>query len=169
MTSRSAPSPYGRRTTLRALARGAGAVIAGAAIFGWCTADTRTQFMVQATVLPVARFTRLTAPSALEVTPADAARGYVEVSQPTLVSVASNTGGFVLDVHTIVPVLAGISVYGLSGSVTLAGEGGSIVERSRPPGTADLDLTYRLALNPGTVAGRYTWPLQLAVRPLIGR
>ena len=151
---------------MRAFARGAGPVIAGVAIFGWCTADTRTQFIVQATVLPVARFIRLTAPATLEVTPTDAARGYVDVTQPTVLSVASNTGGFVLDVHTIVPVLSAISVYGLSGSATLAGEGGSIVERSRLPGTADLDLTYRLALNPGTAAGRYTWPLQLAVRPL---
>jgi len=145
-----------------------GAVLAGIAMFGWCTADTRTQFMVQATVLPVARFTRLISPIVLDVTSTDVARGYVEVTQPTRVSVASNASGFVLDVHTIVPVLSGISVYGVSGSATLTGEGGSIVERNRVPGTADLELTFRLVLAPGTEAGRYAWPLQLAVRPLVG-
>ena len=51
-------------------------------------------------------------------------------------------------------------------SVTLAGEGGSIVARDPPAGVSDLDLTFHLVLSPGTPPGRYPWPLHLAVRPL---
>ena len=144
-------------------------IVAGVACIaavGLSMAASRTQFLVSATVLPATQFTRLAAPEALLVTATDAARGYVDVVQPTRLSVRSNTAGFVLDVHTVVPVLAGIAVYGLRGSVTLAGEGGSIVARDPPAGVSDLDLTFHLVLSPGTPPGRYPWPLHLAVRPL---
>ena len=152
-----------------AAARGAFATVVCTAAFGVHAAETRTQMLVQATVLPVASFTRVQAPLALEVTARDAARGYVDVAEPTRLSVRSNGPGFVLDVHTLVPVLTAIDVYGLRGSVTLGGEGGSIVERERPAGTSDLNVRFHLVLVPGTPPGRYVWPLHLAVRPLPGR
>ena len=146
--------------------RGVLAAVFALTAIGLCAADTRTQLLVTATVQPTARFTRLLVPQSLEVTADDAARGFIDVPEPTRLSVSSNSNGFVLDVHSVVPMLAGMNVYGLGGAVTLVGEGGSIVERSRPAGTSDLDLTFRLVLARGTPPGRYPWPLQLGVRPL---
>lgn len=141
-------------------------LLSGIAIGSLCGADTRSVLPVSATVLPYARLTDVAVPATMAVSAGDVARGYVEVVEPTKLAVAHNTAGYVLEVHSLLPIASRIEVYGLPEQVRLEGTGGSIEHRSPPSIDERVALTYRLVLTPDTRAGDYPWPLHLSVRPL---
>ena len=133
------------------------------------TADSHTQFVVGATVRPVARMETLAAPSSFSVSNADLQRGYVAVPQPVRLRVYSNSrAGFALDVRNLARDMPAVAVSGLGQDVEVSGEGGLIVQRWQEPQTVALELHFRFALPGGFAPGEYPWPLLLRVQPLAG-
>jgi hypothetical protein len=129
--------------------------------------DVHTEFSVSVTVRPVANIEHQSAPAALQISAADARRGFIEVTQPTLFTVRSNSpNGFALEVLTVAPMLSSMVVEGLNSDQPLGAEGGTIVQRWQKPQSVNLALKFKFALAPGLPAGRYPWPVRLAVRPL---
>jgi hypothetical protein len=129
--------------------------------------DARVSFTVSATVNPVARIETQSAPAELTVTAADLRRGYIDVVQPTALTIRSNSAsGYAIDLITVTPVLTSMIVHGLDTEFSLGPDGGTVVQRWQNPHLVNLSLQFRLVLAPGLAAGRYPWPMRVAVRPL---
>ncbi len=129
--------------------------------------DARTVLSVSATVTAVTRLEWRAAPAALVVSPADAARGAVDVADPTAFVVHTNSrAGVALDIAEIAPVLAGVEIYGLGTPQRLGADGGSLALPWRGATQMAVTLTYHMDLVPGLPAGRYPWPLRVTARPL---
>ena len=155
----------GSNTARLALLIAAGVGAAGAK-------ESRTEFAVTATVRAVAHMELESAPAALQISEVDIQRGFVDVLQATQFTVRSNSpSGFALEVLTLSPaltspVLTSMTVAGLESEQSLGAQGGTIVERWQKPQAVKLSLKFRFTLAPGVRAGRYEWPVRLAVRPL---
>jgi hypothetical protein len=130
-------------------------------------AETRSLITVAITVPEVARLEVNSKAFALQVSAQDLERGYVDVLEPTNLTVFSNARtGFALDVLPLSPLVQSIEVRGMGKAVELGAEGGSIVQRWERPQLTRLFLTFRLGLNKSIGPGIYPWPLHLAVQPL---
>ncbi|MGA2707104.1 MAG: hypothetical protein ACLQJ0_20205 [Steroidobacteraceae bacterium] len=142
-----------------------GFVMAG---FAAATAkDTRTSFSVGITVNAVANIERQSAPTELQLSTQDLRRGYIDVLQPTMLVIRSNSAnGYALDVTTVAPIVAAMLIHGFDADLRLGQDGGTIIQRWQQPHPVSLSLRFRLSLAPGLVAGRYPWPMRIAVRPL---
>jgi hypothetical protein len=129
--------------------------------------DARSDFSVSVVVRPVANIELSSVPTGLDISAADLRRGYIEVLQPTQLTVRSNSpNGYALEVLTVAPVLSSMIVEGLNSDVALGWEGGTIVQRWQKPQVLNLSLKFRFELVPGLSVGNYPWPVRLAVRPL---
>jgi hypothetical protein len=143
------------------------ALVVAASVTAAGARDVHSDFSVSVTVRAVANLEIKSAPVGLEISNADLQRGYIDVLQPTQLTVRSNSpSGFALDVLTVAPVLSAIRVAGLNSDLTLGAEGGTIVQRWQKPQTMDLSLKFRFTLAPGLRVGEYPWPVRFAVRPL---
>ncbi len=127
---------------------------------------------VSVTVEPHAALAIHSQPAALTLGAIDIERGYVDVATPTEIEVQSNSReGYVLSIVSGLPGVTGLEILGLGsplGSpVTLAGAGGSIIERwSSDTRRAAVTLRFRLALSPALTPGTYPWPLRLSATAL---
>ena len=122
---------------------------------------------VSVIVQPVARIEHESVPNGLQISAADLQRGFIDVMQPTQLTVRSNSpNGFELDVLTVSPMLSSMIIEGLDSESALGAEGGTIVQRWQKAQSVNLSLKFRFALAPGLAAGNYPWPVRLAVRPL---
>jgi hypothetical protein len=129
--------------------------------------ETHATLTIAVTVPPVSRLQVVSQATTVEITALDLQRGYVELSEPTLLNVYSNAhDGFALEVLPMSPVIRAIAVRGLGSEADLGPEGGRIIERWQHPQATSLSLTFRLALAPGAVPGIYPWPLHLAIGPV---
>jgi hypothetical protein len=129
--------------------------------------DLHVDFAVSATVRAVANLELQSEPSSVQISDADLRRGFVDVLQPTRLTVRSNSAsGYVLEIMTLTPMAASMIVAGLNSDLSLGAEGGTIVQRWQKPQAVDLSLKFRFMLAPGLSAGSYPWPVRLAVRPL---
>ena len=144
------------------------ALVVAASVTAAGARDVHSDLSVSITVRAVANMQIKSAPPGLNVSSADLQRGFIDVTQPTELTVHSNSpNGFALDVLTIAsPLVSSMVVEGLNSDLALGAEGGTIVQRWTHPQSVNLSLTFRLALAPGLVPGNYPWPLRLAVRPL---
>ena len=125
------------------------------------------EFTVLATVRAVARIDAGTPHPSIEVSPADVARGYLDVGEPWNLNVESNDpGGVRLQVLAMAPMFRTIEVTGLGAEVNLGPAGGDVVLRWHDRRNAQLALRFRFLLAPGVQPGRYPWPLQVVARPL---
>ena len=150
----------GLRTARIALIVAAGVTAAGAR-------DVHSDFAVSVTVRPVANIEIQSTPSGLDLSAADLQRGYIDVAQPTQLTIHSNSAsGFALDVSTVAPMLTSMAIEGLNSELTLGADGGTIVQRWQRPQALNLSLKFRFGLAPGLAAGKYPWPVRLSVRPL---
>jgi len=128
---------------------------------------SRAEMLVGATVLARAFIADEANPPVLEVTPADVARGYVELKRATRLTIANTSPyGYALDVWPTAPVFREVRIEGLGAQVRLGDEGGEIVTRNVRGPALPLVLDYRFALAPGLQPGLYPWPLRFQVRPL---
>jgi len=76
--------------------------------------DTRTSFSVGITVNAVANIERQSAPTELQLSTQDLRRGYIDVLQPTMLVIRSNSAnGYALDVTTVAPIVAAMLIHGL--------------------------------------------------------
>jgi hypothetical protein len=128
----------------------------------------RAEFAVGATVLARAAITEEASPAGLEVTPADVARGYVDVRRATHLTIANTSPyGYALDVWPAAPVFREVEILGFGADVRLGNDGGAIVARRARGASLPLLLDFRFTLAPGLAPGRYPWPLRFQVRPLL--
>ncbi|HEY0801181.1 MAG TPA: hypothetical protein VGD54_10070 [Steroidobacteraceae bacterium] len=142
-------------------------VIVAASVTAAGAKDVHSALSVSATVRAVANIELQSVPTGLAISSADLRRGFVDVTQPTQVTVRSNSpNGFALEVLTVAPVLSSMIVEGLNSDLELGAEGGTVVQRWQKPQIVNLSLKFKFALAPGLVAGNYPWPVRLAVRPL---
>ena len=143
------------------------ALIAAASVTAAGARDTHSGFAVSATVRAVANIELRSAPTDLEISGADLRRGFIDVVQPTQLTVRSNSpAGFALEVLTVAPMLSSMNIQGLNSDLALGADGGTIVQRWQKPEVINLSLKFRFTLAPGLVAGNYPWPVRLAVHPL---
>jgi hypothetical protein len=143
------------------------ALIVAASVTAAGARDTHSDFAVSATVRAVANIELRSAPTELEISGADLKRGFIEVVQPTQLTVRSNSpSGFALEVLTVAPMVSSMNIQGLNSDLALGADGGTIVQRWQRPAVTNLSLRFRFTLAPGLVAGSYPWPVRLAVRPL---
>lgn len=133
------------------------ALVAGTAVH----AETRqAQFQVRVTVAPRITLAAVEAPAPLDVTPADIARGYVDVSARYRVE-SNSRRGWLLQLTPRTGLADRVEVQGFASPVVVGDEG---VELYRPPvgGGEELALDYRVVLKPGARPGRYAPPLHLS-------
>ena len=143
------------------------ALIVAASVTAAGARDVHSDFAVSVTVRPVANIEIQSAPSGLDLSAADLQRGYIDVAQPTQLTIHSNSAsGFALDVLTVAPMLSSMAIEGLNSDLTLGADGGTIVQRWQRPQALNLSLKFRFGLAPGLAAGKYPWPVRLSVRPL---
>jgi hypothetical protein len=143
------------------------ALIVAASVTAAGARDVHSDFAVSVIVRPVANIELRSAPTGLDISAADLRRGYIEVMQPTQVTVRSNSpNGYALEVLTIAPVLSSMTVEGLNSDLALGADGGTIVQRWQKPQAVNLSLKFRFELAPGLSVGTYPWPVRLSVRPL---
>jgi hypothetical protein len=126
------------------------------------------RFTVGAFVRPVATLNVRTTPPAIDVSPSDVARGYVDVANPTQIDVQSNSNnGYVLNVLPRTNLFSQVQLRGLDSRVELGADGGSVVQRwNQNERRKSLSLTYRFVLQQDVQPGSYPWPLQFGVMPL---
>ncbi len=143
------------------------ALIVAASVTAAGARDVRSDLNVSVTVRAIAKIDVQSAPADLAISDADLQRGFIDVVQPTNLTVRSNSpSGFALEVLTVAPLLSAMRVVGLDSELMLGAEGGTIVQRWRKPQIVDLSLKFRFTLAPGLRAGDYPWPVRFAVRPL---
>lgn len=131
------------------------------------SAKTDGVLAVSAQVLPRTTLQVRSVPLDLLISARDVRQAYVDVHEPTRVDVSNNSPqGYELLVTPNMPGLTGVIVRGAGAEVSLGGEGGAIPERGRVGVHMALALRYRFLLGPRIEAGRYSWPVQLTVRPL---
>jgi hypothetical protein len=144
------------------------ALVVAASVTAAGARDVHSDFSVSVMVRAVANLEIQSAPAGLDISNADLQRGFIDVDQPTQLTVRSNSpSGFALDVLTVAaPMVSSMVVEGLNSNLTLGAEGGTIVQRWQHPQAMNLSLKFRFALTPGLPPGNYPWPLRLTVRPL---
>lgn len=146
--------------------RGRWLLLAGT-LAGLCSADGHAPLPVSAFVMPTARIESLDAPAAIDIGPAQLARGAAEPAADLHLHVWSNSrGGYALDVLPAASWLAAVELDPHDGAVSMGPEGGTLVRRWNGQAAQDLALHVRFRIASGVPAGRYAWPLLLAVRPL---
>lgn len=122
---------------------------------------------VSAAVLPRTAILSASMPASLDISASDVARGFVEVSGSSQILVTNNSPeGFELEVLTGASVFSSVAVQGLGAEATVDANGGEIFLPSRRGAAIPLVLSYRFQLTPGTLPGRYPWPLQFNVHPI---
>jgi hypothetical protein len=163
------PNPT-RRSVTRSKPRLAARFAFGFLIAGFAAAtakDARTSFSVGITVNAIAEIEHVSAPADLQLSTDDLARGYVDVPQPTALVIRSNSAsGYALEVTTVAPIVVAMVIRGFDSDLRLGQDGGMIIQRWQQPHPVSLSLHFRLKLAPGLTAGRYPWPMRIAVRPL---
>jgi len=141
------------------------------ALAGGCSAlsaaETHAQLAISAVIPAQARLEQLSVPLSVTVSAADRLRGYLDVADPVLLQVTSNSrAGFQLQLATLLPLCRAIAIRGLGSDVLLPADGGTIVQRWQHPQSLALSLNFRLLLASDVRPGRYDWPLRLTVLPL---
>lgn len=130
---------------------------------------SEAKLTVTATVLKRASLKILTQPSAVTVTAADIARGYVDLPVPAQVAIESNSAsGYMLDFAYQAGFARQILVQGLSSEVQLGPGGGAVLQPASGSGVTrtTLALGFRFVLSELAQQGVYSWPMQLSVTPL---
>ena len=130
---------------------------------------THSAFAVSVIVMPRTAILAASMPDALEVSARDVERGFVEVTRESPIVVTNNSpGGFELDVWPVGSIFSAVTVYGIGADVSIGADGGSIFLRGRHGAAIPMRLNFRFRLPPGTLPGRYPWPLQFGIQPIIG-
>jgi hypothetical protein len=127
----------------------------------------QTRLTVSATILKRASLKVLAQPSAVEVTAADIARGFVDVPTAATIAIRSNSqAGFQFEFASVGEFVRGLEVRGLGGNVQLGPEGGFVHQVAGPAIETILNLGIRFDLTADARAGVYAWPLRMAVTPM---
>jgi hypothetical protein len=159
---------YPKKIVSRAAQLAAGAALALGLLGVPLTAAAadEAKLTVTATVLKRASLKVLAQPTAVVVTAADIARGYVDVAAPAHVAVQSNTPGYLLDFASVGDFMRQIVVRGLGADVQLSPAGGLVTQTAPGNVKTTLALGFRFVLSETAQPGAYPWPMRLAAQPL---
>jgi hypothetical protein len=126
--------------------------------------DVRAAFVVSAVVPARASLEAVAQPAVLSVSEDDIARGYLEVAAVYRVR-NNDPAGYMVRLAPRAGLTSMIEVSGLATDVVMRED---VVEVTQPAAleARDLDLRFRLALDPGAIAGVYPMPLQVSVATL---
>ncbi len=105
-------------------------------------------------------------PASVDVTPADVARGYVDVTQAVTFRVRSNaSSGYAMQFQPVgYPFQSAMVSWG--NSLVTVGNDAAWLTQPYQPGTTSGTLSVRLMLGPGTQPGTYAWPVSFAAQSL---
>ena len=137
------------------------ALVAGSGAY----AETRqAQFLVRVTVPPHATIEPIEQPANLQLSATDVARGYKDVTARYLVD-SNSRRGFLLRLTQRIGLTQHVEVDGLAAPLVLREE---TVEVYHPHASEplDLELDYRLVLEPDAQPGNYELPVHLSATPL---
>ena len=146
--------------------RSLGAVLLLALVAGTgAHADSRqAQFFVRTTVPARATLAAVEQPTHLNVSEADLARGYMDVSARYVVE--SNTrDGLLLRLSPRIGITRHVEVRGLSATLVVQGDEVEVY-RARTSEAEHLELDYRFVLAPDVEPGTYELPIYVAATPL---
>lgn len=132
-------------------------------------AASETKLTVSAMVSKHASLQVLAQPASVVITPADIARGYVDVLSPAQVTVQSNTqDGYLLMFENQGEFFRETLVKGLDSDVQVSAGGGGVAQRSLGVGMRKnlLNLGFRFVLSDSARQGVYAWPMRLSVSAL---
>ena len=124
---------------------------------------------VTATIAKHASLKVLAQPSAVVVTSADVARGYVDVPAPAHLAIRSNSqSGYLLEFASEGDFMRQILVKGLASDVQLSPAGGTIMQSSTGAGVTNttVALGFRFLLADSTKQGTYPWPMRVSITAL---
>ncbi len=132
-------------------------------------ADGTAQVGVGATVLKHVSLRVLQLPDTIQITEADIARGYVDVSTPSRLEIRSNsTAGFMLSIDSQADFARGTEVRGSGDTAALGRFGGVLSVKGGDAGgmhTTPVELSFRVLLSNEARPGQHAWPLQISVMP----
>lgn len=126
--------------------------------------DVRANLVVSAAVPARASIEAVTLPAQLSVSDEDLARGYVDVAAVYRVR-NNDPAGYLLRLAPRAGLTSKIEVSGLASDVVMTEE---VVEVMQPAAleALDLNLRFRLTLDPGATSGVYPMPMQVSVATL---
>jgi len=139
-------------------------ILALAAAAPAMASQARASFTVSVVVPARVTLTALDEPSALEVSAADVERGYAEVARTYRVS-HNDRRGYLLSFSPRHGLTREIEVQGLATVLVMGDEPVELVQPG-PPGSHQLALAFRFALDPAVVPGRYPLPVLVSAQPL---
>lgn len=102
----------------------------------------------------------------LTITPADVARGYVEVSAASRFTVSTNNPtGYILDFQPRSDIFRSVAIYDPAVNAEIGAGGGRVIQSGAGRGVArmQVELNYRFYLAESAQAGTYFWPLLVSV------
>lgn len=126
------------------------------------------QIVVGARVAPHVRWEVRDEPVRLEITPADIARGFIEVPVARLQVQTNDEAGFIVATAVSGDQFASGALMGLDEPIAIGAGGGFLHLPFRGTSVMDAELRWRLPLSERSKAGSYPWPLRVTVHP-IGR
>jgi hypothetical protein len=130
-----------------------------------------TRLTISATIAKVVRVQVKGQPASFTVSPQDIVRGYVDIEQPSVLEVKTNSAeGVALEFHGM-DIAADIQAVQVTGGATnfqMPASGGVMLLQGgwHPTVERSLQLRYRLILGRSTQAGLYTWPMSIGVSAL---
>lgn len=143
---------------------GAAAALLSALALGFSSAfaaepGRSLEVRIAARVLSYVKITSRLDPAFLEVTPSDAARGYVDIDNATSLAAVTNAiGGYMVTAIGAPGLIANVAM-----RIDGVGSGERVHVASRPFVNSPLRVGYRLHLEAGVAAGRYPWPVALSL------
>ena len=124
-----------------------------------------TSMQVSVTVLARALVTVDSQPASIEVTESDIERGYVDVAEPIVVRVRTNSRrGYLLSLANASDVFSAVEVSFADTSMRTSHE--SWIQRPYVPGGEALSLKTRLFLSRNTPPGTHALPIALSATPI---
>lgn len=128
-------------------------------------ASTSASMNVSAVVLARAVVNVVQQPAQVVVTADDIKRGYVDIAEPFVVKVRTNSRrGYQLQVANSDPAFRTVEIRSGDLSMNVAGE--SFTARPYVPGGESIAMTVRFALAEGVHEGSHAFPLAVAAEPL---
>lgn len=148
-----------------------GVAVAAATLFagvapGPAIAAGSHQVNIQATVLRHAAISALRMPHSVQITQADAERGYVELAEPVEVELRSNDAhGLMLDFAVNSPQLRAVAVQATEGAELRSGGQVFVPKVERGLRTQSVSLRLRLVLAPDAAPGTIAHPFAVSLSP----
>ncbi len=129
-------------------------------------AERRAQMDLIVKVPPYAKLEGINAPESIEVTPADISLGYVDVPEPSRLTVSFNTRqGFLLQLGFDDQWIQKMDI-SVDGRPSLIEQSGARIQVNTDIGVKrELELRYRLYLSRSMRPGNYAWPVVVSVSP----